>query len=134
MTNLANVKMHGDFSPEARERALRTILVADVFADHAEEIVADLLHIPGEHVLVAVVDENHGYGGTHHVEEAKIVARVPELEEPGGWAMVFSAGTNPVEVRRRADQMADIAKQRVQAIDRILAKRAAKAAEAGEEG
>jgi hypothetical protein len=121
--------MHGDISPEARERGLRTILVADVFADNADRIVADLLQVPAGHVLVAIVDENHGYAGTHHVEESKIVERVPELEQPGGWAMVFSAGTDPVEVRRRADQMADIAKQRVATIDRILAKRAAKAAE-----
>lgn len=98
--------------------------MADVFADNADQIVADLLHVPSGHVLVAVVDEKHGYGGTHHVEESQIVQRVPELEQPGGWAMVFSAGTNPAEVRRRADQMADIAKSRVQLIDRILAKRA----------
>jgi hypothetical protein len=121
--------MHGDLSPEARERALRTILVADVFADNADQIVADLLHVPGGHVLVAIVDENHGYSGTHHVEESQIVERVPELEQPGGWAMVFSAGTNPAEVRRRAEQMADIARKRVETIDRILARRAAKASD-----
>jgi hypothetical protein len=123
--------MHGDLSPEARERAFRTILVADIFADNAEVIVADLGQVPGGHVLVAVVDENHGFAGTHNVEESRIVERVPELEQPGGWAMVFSAGTNPVEVRRRAEQMADIAKKRVETIDRILAKRAAKQAGEG---
>jgi hypothetical protein len=127
VTTLTDVQMHGDLSPEARERALRTILVADIFADNADQIVADLLHVPGNHVLVAVVDENHGFAGTHHVEESKIVEKVPEMEQPGGWAMVFSAGTNPVEVRRRADQMADLAKKRVEVIDKILARRAAKA-------
>lgn len=125
MTTLADVTMHGDFSPEARERALRTILVSDVFADNAENIVAALLHVPADHVLVAVVDEGHGFAGTHHVEESKIVERVPELEEPGGWAMVFSPGTKPEDVVRRAAQMADIAKARLERIDRIIARRAA---------
>jgi hypothetical protein len=125
VTTLADVTMHGDFSPEARERALRTILVSDVFADNAENIVAALLHVPADHVLVAVVDEGHGFAGTHHVEESKIVERVPELEEPGGWAMVFSPGTKPEDVVRRAAQMADIAKARLERIDRIIARRAA---------
>ena len=121
--------MHGDFSPEARERALRTILVSDVFADNAETIVTALVDVPSGHVLVAVVDEGHGFAGTHHVEEAKIVERVPELEAPGGWAMVFSPGTQSADVARRANQMAEIAKARLERIDRIVARREGKLAE-----
>lgn len=129
MTTLTNVAMHGDFSPEARQRALRTILVSDVFADNADEIVAALLRVPAGHVLVAVVDEGHGFAGTHHVEEAQIAQRVPELEHPGGWAMVFSPGTKPEDVKRRANSMADIAQKRLERIDRINARREGKLAE-----
>ena len=114
---------HGDFSPEARERAHRTVLVADVFAEHAELIVAALPHVPDGHVLVAVVDHAHAFGGTHHVDRSELVERVPELEGAGGWAMVFSPGSSVDDVRRRADEMASIASQRAAAIERILARR-----------
>ena len=90
---------HGDYSPEARERAYRTVLVADVFADNAEVIVAALPNLPEGSVLVAVVDADHAFGGTHPVERHELVERVPELEGEGGWAMVFSPG---VSVQRRA--------------------------------
>jgi hypothetical protein len=114
---------HGDFSPEARERAHRTVLVADVFADNAEVIVAALPDVPAGHVLVAVVDPNHAFSGTHHVERARLVERVPQLEDGGGWAMVFSPGSSVRDVRRRTDEMASIASQRAAAIDRINARR-----------
>jgi hypothetical protein len=116
---------HGDFSPQARDRAHRTVLVADVFADHAEVIVAALPDIPDNHVLVAVVDASHAFGGTYHVDRADLVERVPELESEGGWAMVFAPGSSVDDVRRRTDEMASIASQRAAVIDRIIAKRAA---------
>ena len=115
---------HGDFSPEARERAHRTVLVADVFADHAEVIVAALPDVPEGHVLVAVVDPSHSFSGTHHVGQTDLVERVPELEDGGGWAMVFSPGASAEDVRQRTDKMASLASQRAAAIDRILARRA----------
>ena len=116
--------MHGDFSPEARAAAQRKAQAAAVFAEHAERIV-DELPVLNTHVLIAVVDGNYGYGGSHQVETTEIVARVPQLEADGGWAMVFSPSTTVEDVRRRADEMASIANQRVAAIDRILARRAA---------
>ncbi len=114
---------HGDFSPEARERAGRTAQVALVFAEQAEVIVAELPQVPAGHVLIAVVDANHYFVGTHHVEQSELAQRVPELEHPDGWAMVFSPGTSVADVRRRSEQMASIAGQRAAAIDRILARR-----------
>ncbi|HEY2298797.1 MAG TPA: hypothetical protein VGH43_13775 [Jatrophihabitans sp.] len=115
---------HGDFSLEARERAHRTILVADVFADHADVIVAELPNVADDAVLVAVVDSAHAFRGTHHVDRADLVERVPELESGGGWAMVFSPGVSADDIRRRTDEMASIAQQRAKVIDRINAKRA----------
>ena len=114
--------MHGDFSPAARERALRTILVSDVFAENADVIVAALAAVPSGHVLVAVVDESHGFAGTHHVEESAIAQRVPELEAPGGWAMVFSKRTTRADVIHRATQMGDIAKARAERIEKLIAR------------
>jgi hypothetical protein len=115
---------HGDFSLEARERAHRTVLVADVFADNAEVIVAELPLLADTAVLVAVVDSSHVFSGTHHVERADLVQRVPELEDGGAWAMVFSPGVSAADIRKRTDEMASIASQRAAAIDRIIAKRA----------
>jgi hypothetical protein len=112
---------HGDFSPQARERAHRTVLVADVFADHAEVIVAALPGVPDDHVLVAVVDHRHVFTGTHAVARTDLVERVPQLEG-GGWAMVFSPGASVADIRRRTDEMASLASQRAAAIDRIIAK------------
>ena len=116
---------HGDFSPEARERAHRTVLVADVFSDNAEGIIAALPDVPDDHVLVAVVDSSHAFTGTYHVDRAELVERVPELESEGGWAMVFAPGSSIDDVRRRTDEMASIASQRAAVIERIIAKRAA---------
>jgi hypothetical protein len=111
-----------DLSPAARERATRTIAVAAVFAEHTDVIVAALPHVPAGHVLVAVVDESHAFTGTHHVETASMVQRVPELEE-GGWAMVFPPGTTPADIARRTAELADINRQRIAVIDRITARR-----------
>jgi hypothetical protein len=116
---------HGDFSPAARERAHRTVLVADVFADHAELIIAALPDVPDGAVLVAVVDGDHAFAGTHAIDRADLVQRVPELESGGGWAMVFSPGCSVDDIRRRTDEMASIARQRAAMIERINAKRSA---------
>jgi hypothetical protein len=117
--------VHGDFSPEARDRANRTVLEADVFADHAQAIVAALPDVPAGHVLVAVVDAYHNFEGTYHVGRSELVERVPQLEASGGWAMVFTPGSSMSDVRRRTDEMAALASKRVAVIDRIIARRAA---------
>jgi hypothetical protein len=114
-----------DLSPEARARAGRTVEVAAVFAAHADEIVAALADVPADHVLIALVDHQHEFSGTHHVEKATMVERIPELEGPDGWAMVFSPGATLDDVARRTTEMADIAGKRIAAIDRITARRTA---------
>ncbi len=111
-----------DLSPEARARATRTRQVAGVFADNAEAIMQALADVPDGHVLVAVVDADHDFTGTHHVHTETMVERVPELES-GGWAMVFPAGTTREDIRRRTAELADIAGKRIAAIDRITARR-----------
>jgi hypothetical protein len=116
---------HGDFSPEARERAERTVLVAEIFGDHAELIVSRLPDVPEGSVLVAVVDAEHTFGGTHHVDQAELHARVPELESDGAWVMVFSYPATAEDVRRRAADYAATARKRAEVIDRINARRAA---------
>jgi hypothetical protein len=115
--------MHGDYSPEARHRAGRTADAAAVFAEHAEIIVAALPEVPEGHVLVAVVNVEHSFHGTHHVPQEQIVERVPELEGDGGWAMVFTTGADVDAVRRRTEEMATIARRRAEMIDRILRRR-----------
>ncbi len=112
-----------DLSPEAKARAARTIEVAAVFADNAELIVAQLPEVPGDHVLVALVDETHRFSGTAHVSQSELVSRVPELEGTG-WAMVFTPGASVADIEHRTAEMADIARQRIAAIDRILSRRA----------
>jgi hypothetical protein len=112
-----------DLSPEARARAGRTVEVSAVFAAHADEIVAALADVPEGHVLIALVDHAHAFSGTHHVEKATMVERIPELEGPDGWAMVFSPGATTADVERRTAEMADIAGKRIAAIDRITARR-----------
>ena len=115
--------MHGDYSPEARHRAGRTADAAAVFAEHAEIIVAALPDTPEGHVLVAVVDVEHSFNGTHHVLQEEIVERIPQLEGEGGWALVFTSGTDVAAVRRRTDEMATLARRRAEMIDRIVRRR-----------
>ena len=61
----------------------------------------------------------------HHIAQADLVMRVPELETAGGWAMVFSPSSTVDDVRRRAQEMASIAEKRAATIDRIIKRRAA---------
>ncbi|HET6876225.1 MAG TPA: hypothetical protein VFH38_01710 [Jatrophihabitans sp.] len=116
--------MHGDYSPEARTAAEGKARAANVFAEHAEVIVAALPDVPEGHVLVAVVDETHSFSGTHHVAQDEIVTRVQELEA-AGWAMVFTSGSSVGDVRRRTDEMGQLARRRAEMITRILARRGA---------
>jgi hypothetical protein len=113
---------HGDYSPQARTAAEDKARAAGVFAAHAEVIVAALPDVPENHVLVAIVDEEHAFTGTHHVAKDDLVARVPELEG-GGWAMVFAVGSGVEDVRRRTDEMATLARRRAEMITRIRARR-----------
>jgi hypothetical protein len=113
---------HGDYSLEARAAAEGKARAAGIFSDHAEVIVAALPDVPANHVLVAVVDEQHEFTGTHHVHKDDIVARVPELEG-AGWAMVFAVGADVTEVRRRTDEMATLARRRAEMITRIRARK-----------
>jgi hypothetical protein len=117
------MSMHGDLSPQARERAGQTVEVAEVFGQNAEVIVARLPELADQHLLVVVVDASRQVTGMHHVAQADLVMRVPELETAGGWAMVFSPTTTAEDVRRRAAEMASIAQKRAAAIDRITARR-----------
>jgi hypothetical protein len=113
---------HGDYSDEARTAAEGKAKAATVFADNAEVIVAALPDLPEGHVLVAVVDDTHEFTGTHHVAKDEIVARVPELEGTG-WAMVFAAGSQVADVRRRTDEMGTLARRRAEMITRIRTRR-----------
>jgi hypothetical protein len=114
--------MMPDLSPEAQARARRTIMVAGVFDEHADEIEAAVLEVSDGEVLVAVVDAQHEFAGLHRVETSDLIERVAALEGPG-WAMVFSSGADAASVRRRTADMADIAAQRIAAIERINARR-----------
>ena len=114
---------HGDFSPEARAHAERTVEVAAIFADSAELIVARLDDLPAGHVLVAVIDTDNRISGMHHVEQTNLVERIPQLEESEGRSMVFSPGSSVADVRRRTDDMAATARRRAEVIDRIAARR-----------
>lgn len=108
-----------DLSPAAQERARRTILVARVFDAHVDEIAAAVVDVPEGHVLVAVVDADHVFTGTHQVSQDELVDKVPAVEGPDGWAMVFSPGADAAHIRRRTADMADLAAQRIAAITRI---------------
>jgi metallophosphoesterase superfamily enzyme len=114
--------MMPDLSPEAQARARRTIMVAAVFDEHADEIEAAVVEVSDGEVLVAVVDAQHEFAGLHRVETNDLIERVAALEGPG-WAMVFSPGADAASVRRRTAEMAGIAAQRIAAIERINARR-----------
>jgi hypothetical protein len=94
-----------------------------VFGAHAERIVSELPDVREGYVLVAVVDSSQEFSGTHHVDRSELVERIIDLEQDGGWVMVFSRGSSVEDVRRRAGEMGSIAAQRAAAIDRISARR-----------
>jgi hypothetical protein len=116
------VTSHGDYSEGARAAAHEKVRAAGVFADHAEAIVAALPDLPDEHVLVALVGHDHEFAGTHHVPQDALIVRIPELEARG-WVMVFTDGTDVDAVRRRAEEMATLARRRAEMITRIRTRR-----------
>ncbi len=112
-----------DLSPEAKDRARRTIEVSRVIAAHADEIAEATLTVPDGHVLVAVVDTDLEFAGMHWVSESELIERIAELEGPDGSAMVFSRGIEPGHVHGRTSELASIAEQRIATIERITARR-----------
>jgi hypothetical protein len=112
-----------DVSPEQIERSRRTIQAARVFADNSEAIVAHVGELPEDHVVVAVVTADHEFAGVHHVSRLELVERVPELEGPSGWAMVFSSGTDHAHVAARTEEMISLADKRIEMISRIAGRR-----------
>ena len=110
------------FSPEARARAEATIEVAAVFASSADEVLAALAYVPDGFVLVGIVDATHAFTGLHQIATATMVDEVPQLEGDG-WAMVFPPGTTADDIARRTSELADINRQRIAAIDRIVSRR-----------
>ena len=112
-----------DVSPEQIERSRRTIQAARVFADNSEAILAHVQLLPEDHVVVAVVTEDHVFAGVHHVSRLDLVDRVPELEGPGGWAMVFSPNADQAHVTARTDEMVSLADKRIEMMSRIAGRR-----------
>jgi hypothetical protein len=112
-----------DLSPEAQQRARETVEVAGVFGANADEIAAAVAEVSDGQVLVAVVAGTHEFAGTHQISKDELVDAVPALEADGGWVMVFSSGADAGHVRRRTAEMASIARQRIDAIERIIARR-----------
>jgi len=110
-----------DLSPEAVARAHRSIQAAPVFAEHAELIATLTPDLPTDQVLVAVVDADYALAGTYVIPRAELVDVVPGLEGDG-WAMVFSHRSDAASVRYRAEEMAQIAEQRIALITRLRAK------------
>src|ERR1700712_2997696 len=90
-----------DISPEQIEKSRRTIRAAAVFAENSEVIVAHVAELPEDHVVVAVVTEDHLFDGVHHVARHELVERVPALEGPNGWAVGFSEGADTEHVGSR---------------------------------
>lgn len=111
-----------DLSPERIERSQRTIQAAGVFADNAPQIVAEVVELPEDHVLVAVVTADYEFSGTHHVARTELVERVPALEDDG-WAMVFSPGADEAHVAARTTEMISLADKRIEMIRRINGRR-----------
>jgi hypothetical protein len=111
-----------DVSPEQIEKSRRTIRAAGVFADNAEVIVARVVEVPEEHVVVAVVTHDYRFDGVHHVPRQELVEKVPALEEPGGWAMVFSPGADVEHVSSRTAEMIALAERRIAMLEKIAAR------------
>jgi hypothetical protein len=110
-----------DLTPQAVARAERTVKAAPVFAENAEVIAAQTPDLPLEHVLVAVVDTDYRFTGTHVVARPQLVEVVPQLEGDG-WAMVFSHRSDAEQIRHRAREMVAIASKRIDMIHRLRAK------------
>jgi hypothetical protein len=112
-----------EISPEQVDKSRRTIRAASIFADHADHIVAKVVELPEDHVVVAVVTADYEFDGVHHVSRLELVERVPALEGPDGWAMVFSAGADHAHVATRTTEMAALATKRIEMLEKIAARR-----------
>jgi hypothetical protein len=120
-----------EISPEQIDKSRKTIKAAGVFAEHADKIVAHVDQLPEEHVVVAVVTAAHEFSGVHHVSRLELVEKVPALEGPDGWAMVFSPGADEEHVQARTAEMAALAEKRIGMLQKISARREAEGAGTG---
>ncbi|MGX7680898.1 hypothetical protein ACSMXN_18585 [Jatrophihabitans sp. DSM 45814] len=114
-----------EISPEQIEKSRRTIRAAEVFADNADTIVTHVEVLPDDHVVVAVVTSAYDFNGVHHVSREELVERVPALEGPDGWAMVFSQGADAAHIGARTAEMIALAEKRIAMLEKISARQAA---------
>jgi hypothetical protein len=111
-----------DVSPEQIDKSRRTIRAARVFADNAEVIVAHVTELPEQHVVVAIVTAEYEFSGVHHVSRTELVEKVPALEGPDGWAMVFSPGADSDHIAARTSEMVNLAEKRIAMLQKIAAR------------
>ncbi len=80
-------------------------------------------------MLIALVDGDNAFVGTHTVSETELIERIADLEGPNGSAMVFSRDIEPTHVHDRTAELASIAEQRIATINRITARREGRTAD-----
>ena len=98
-----------ELSSGAAERPAHTIQAAGVLHDHAPEIALVCTAANQEETVVAAVRSDFSFSGVWAVKTSHLRSLVAEVEEEGGWTLLFGAQDNLREIETRCLEMARLA-------------------------
>lgn len=103
------------FTPQALERAKRTMQAAICFEQHALEIAHACAEAELEESVIAVVRPDLTFDGIWIVPTAELISVFSPSDEEG-WAMIFAPTESLDEVRTRCMTKVRLASQRWEAL------------------
>lgn len=110
--------MPNRITPQAVERARRSIEAADVFLQHAPVVAQACADASDGEIVVALVGHDNTFLGVHVVPIMRLYSTVMEYGAES-WSLIFSAGTGILEIEMRCKQMKKYAEARYRLARRI---------------
>lgn len=114
--------MSFQLSKEAAERPAQTIQAAGALHDHAPEIALACTAASREETVVAAARRDYSFSGVWTVKTPHLRGLVTEVEEDGGWTLLFGAQDSVREVETRCVEMARLAFARWETTRRWVSK------------
>lgn len=111
-----------ELSGGAAERPAHTIQAAGVLHDHAPEIALACKAASREETVVAAVRGDFSFSGVWTVKTTHLRGLVTEVEEEGGWTLLFGSQNSVSEVETRCVEMARLAFARWETMRRWISR------------
>ncbi len=112
-------RMAPRITPEAIDRAERTMQAASVLRENANVIAIQCEYAQADQVVLAVVTPELAFGSAEIIPLAELGEYVRSLRM-GIWYLVFSPRTTVASIQKRCDKMKSLAAQRLAAMRRWI--------------